>query len=211
MAITGASRPGLAGLVGRLERLGLVARAGGRDDRRTRVTSLTTRGRRRLAALDDALAHHFVEAGPLAKEIVELLDGELGPGDATRSALDVASRLAAAGAPYADELDRIVGLTGHRQRLALSTLLTWGSARPTQLAEVLGLTSGGLTYLMDQLEADGLVERVSGTVATDRRAVVITLAPDGVAAARVMCDALERNAGPIAAALAATLNVAPAG
>jgi DNA-binding MarR family transcriptional regulator len=89
---------------------------------------------------------------------------------------------------------------GVRQRDAISTLIVWGRARPVQLAEALQLTSGGLTYVMDQLESDGVVTRTYGS-ADDRRAVVIELTEKGMELGRVMCDALEAAAPAICAAL----------
>ena len=92
-----------------------------------------------------------------------------------------------------------------RPRLALATLASSGDARPVQLAELLGVSSGGLTYIVDQLESDGLVQRSYGGVEHDRRAVVISLTQPGDAAAELMADVLYEHADDIAGALAETL------
>lgn len=50
-----------------------------------------------------------------------------------------------------------------------------GPQRPTQIAELTGLTSGGATKLITRLENAGIVVREAGTVPTDGRAVVVSL------------------------------------
>ena len=53
-----------------------------------------------------------------------------------------------------------------------------GGVRPGELVERTGLSSGGVTLLLDRLEQAGLVERTSGRP-PDRRAVVVTTTPLG--------------------------------
>ncbi len=55
-----------------------------------------------------------------------------------------------------------------------------GSARPADLMRASGLSSGGMTKLLDRLEERGLVARQHGTVDRDRRATVVSITPDGV-------------------------------
>ena len=50
-----------------------------------------------------------------------------------------------------------------------------GPQRPTQIAELTGLTSGGATKLITRLENAGLVVREGGTIPADGRAVVVSL------------------------------------
>ena len=85
-----------------------------------------------------------------------------------------------------------------------STLLSWGLSRPKQLAEALHLSSGGLTYVMDQLESDGIVTRTYGEAA-DRRAVFVQLSDTGTKHGRSMCSALAASAPEICAALSLTV------
>ena len=59
---------------------------------------------------------------------------------------------------------------------------------------MLGLTSGGTTYLVDQLDAAGLVERRHGAIPGDRRAVVIQLTPRGRDACERFADVLIEHA-----------------
>lgn len=53
------------------------------------------------------------------------------------------------------------------------------SRSPTQLSQALLLTSGGLTKLLDRLEAAGLIQREPDP--TDRRGLLVRLSPDGKA------------------------------
>jgi DNA-binding MarR family transcriptional regulator len=55
-----------------------------------------------------------------------------------------------------------------------------GPTRPNSLASAAGLSTGGMTNLLDRLEAAGLVER-AGAVIDDRRGVLIALTADGEA------------------------------
>ena len=69
-----------------------------------------------------------------------------------------------------------------RQRVALISLASHSELRPSQLMDTLGLTSGGVTYLVDQLAAAGFVRRRYGDLDSDRRAVTITITPSGLTA-----------------------------
>jgi DNA-binding MarR family transcriptional regulator len=208
MELTGLSRAGVAALVSRLEEIGLVERRHGKRDRRTVLTSLTRAGRRRLAELDTALEWHFVESRPIVEEIVTLLSGDQASSaerDVSETALMVAGRMGAAGAPYDSQLADEVGLINAKSRIALAALLADGPLRPGELADVLELTSGGLTYLVNQLETDGLVERSYGQLAEDRRAVVISLTERGAEAAGTIASIFDAHSAGICDALSRTL------
>jgi DNA-binding MarR family transcriptional regulator len=208
MELTGLSRAGVAALVSRLEEIGLVERRSGKRDRRTVLTSLTRAGRRRLAELDTALEWHFVESRPLVEEIVTLLSADQASSakrDVSETALMVAGRMGAAGAPYDSQLADEVGLANAKSRIALTALLADGPLRPGELAEVLELTSGGLTYLVNQLEADGLVERSYGLLVEDRRAVVIALTERGTEIAGTIASVFDAHSAGICDALSLTL------
>jgi DNA-binding MarR family transcriptional regulator len=208
MELTGLSRAGVAALVSRLEEIGLVERRHGKRDRRTVLTSLTRAGRRRLAELDTALEWHFVESRPIVEEIVTLLSGDQASSakrDVSETALMVAGRMGAAGAPYDSQLADEVGLVNAKSRIALAALLADGPLRPGELADVLELTSGGLTYLVNQLEADGLVERSYGLLVEDRRAVVISLTERGAETAGTIASIFDAHSAGICDALSRTL------
>jgi DNA-binding MarR family transcriptional regulator len=208
MELTGLSRAGVAALVSRLEEIGLVERRHGKRDRRTVLTSLTRAGRRRLAELDTALELHFVESRSIVAEIVALLGGDQASPvkrDVSETALMVAGRMGAAGAPYDSQLADEVSLVNAKSRIALAALLADGPLRPGELADVLELTSGGLTYLVNQLEADGLVERSYGLLVEDRRAVVIALTERGTEIAGTLASVFDAHSAGICDALSRTL------
>jgi len=70
---------------------------------------------------------------------------------------------------------------------------------PTELADVVLRSSGGMTQILDRLEQAGLVER--GSDASDRRKVVVRLTDDGVDTARRASAAYARERRRILRAL----------
>ena len=80
-------------------------------------------------------------------------------------------------------------MTGNAPVLVLFSLDLDGPQRPTALQEITGLSSGGLTRLVERLETAGLVTRRSGALAEDRRAVLVALTPRGRRTARAMAAA----------------------
>jgi len=73
--------------------------------------------------------------------------------------------------------------------LALCQLAARSPTRPTALTDRLGMTSGGMTKLLDRLESVGFVERTYGRVNSDRRGVEVYLSPVGrVRLERVLSD-----------------------
>jgi DNA-binding MarR family transcriptional regulator len=209
MAVTGLGRPSVAAVVARLERLGLVRRSFGDQDRRTTLASLTPNGRRRMSALERALEEHHIKSAPQLAEILDLL-GSGADGTTQRGSKDTAialnGRLGEALAAYSARLDDGVQSIPRRQQVAISTLMSWGPSRPTQLAEALELSSGGLTYAMDQLESEGIITRTYGH-AGDRRAVFIQLSEVGMEYGRSMCSALAASAPEICAVLSRSLSL----
>lgn len=77
-----------------------------------------------------------------------------------------------------------VRTSGAEQLLDNSTmvaaLLMWmhGPLRPGQVAEMMGMTTGGSTKVVDRLESQGWVVRQQGP-SFDGRAVVVTLTEEG--------------------------------
>ena len=78
-----------------------------------------------------------------------------------------------------------VGIFGSNDlvsNVSLSTLVLLhrdGPQRPTRIAELTGLTSGGATKLITRLETAGLVVREAGAVPSDGRAIVVSLTKAG--------------------------------
>lgn len=70
----------------------------------------------------------------------------------------------------------------------ITELALRGPRRPSQLAAFTGLTSGGVTKMLDRLEADGFIVRSEGEIKRDRRAVVIRLSEKGERLAALIGD-----------------------
>jgi DNA-binding MarR family transcriptional regulator len=200
--LTGMSRSGVAQLLERLSRLGLVENFTDPHDRRMVATRLTSRGRRRVDRLSDEIGRYFHEPNPTVAELLDLLPPARSLPTASTTPLDSLGRVADLGARMSGPLGAVIGPSDLRQRLAISALADWEEARPSQLIAELGLTSGGTTYLVDGLESAGLVERLYGTVPNDRRAVVIRLSPAGQVAAERFADVVGEHADALADVLA---------
>lgn len=72
----------------------------------------------------------------------------------------------------------VLGSSDLVSNVSIATLMLLhrdGPQRPTQIAELTGLTSGGATKLITRLENAGLVVREAGGVPTDGRAIVVSL------------------------------------
>jgi DNA-binding MarR family transcriptional regulator len=63
--------------------------------------------------------------------------------------------------------------------LVLCLLDLDGPTRPGAIAEVVGLTSGGTTKLLDRMEGAGLLHRTYGAIHTDHRGVQVELTARG--------------------------------
>lgn len=87
-----------------------------------------------------------------------------------------------------ERLGRILGQVGpdevcceglsQRQCAILRTLVAREGARLSDLAAVSGITPSAMTRVLEKLEARGLVERVRGTQA-DGRAALVRITPEG--------------------------------
>ncbi|MGB9345560.1 MAG: MarR family transcriptional regulator [Ilumatobacteraceae bacterium] len=74
--------------------------------------------------------------------------------------------------------------------LVLCLLDLDGPTRPGAISEVVGLTSGGTTKLLDRMEAAGLVRRSYGAIDTDHRGVQVELTASGCTLLRQATAAL---------------------
>ena len=80
---------------------------------------------------------------------------------------------------------------------ALSVLLDSGAATAGRLSELMGLTSGAVTRVIDRLEQAGYVRRVPDPA--DRRRVIVELIPEKMAAVQATMDQFgEKTASEIA-------------
>src|SRR3954463_690748 len=73
---------------------------------------------------------------------------------------------------------------------ALELLLDTGAATAGRLSEVMGLTTGAVTRVIDRLEQAGYVRR--HTDPADRRRVVVEVVPERIATVQTLLDSLER-------------------
>jgi DNA-binding HxlR family transcriptional regulator len=81
-------------------------------------------------------------------------------------------------------------LNGNGPIAVLFALDLEGPKRPTELQEITGLTSGGVSKLLDRMEALGLVTREFGAIAEDRRGALVRLTPRGRRTSRKIGNAV---------------------
>jgi len=86
----------------------------------------------------------------------------------------------------AEEVDR--SILNNLDVLVLVTLDVEGRLRPSEIQSLTGLSSSGVTKLLDRLEQEGLVTRDFGTVRGDKRGSHITLTPEGRAVSGQIAD-----------------------
>lgn len=190
-APTGLTTGGLSNLIGRLERSGLVERRHTIDpgvDRRSVTITLTPRGREIESTLCTAVAASLTSTSGIVRALISTLESadvvgaEPEPAEAIGGARRVILALAEAGLRLESSLleletdslrfdmNAIVGLAASRVE---------GSCRPRRLSQLLGITSGGASRLIDRLEEHGLVERFVDPATPDARSVAIRLTRDG--------------------------------
>ena len=85
------------------------------------------------------------------------------------------------GRTWTNSINRSVGfdVSDNQSIVLLSRLAIDGTMRPGEIAELAGLSSGGVTKLVTRLEKQGLVSRSHDSVPDDRRAVLVSLTPRG--------------------------------
>lgn len=191
----GLTSGGLTKLLDRLEAAGLVRRSarGTTTDGRAVEVRLTQAGRRATARLIGALDDAHVDVRPIAKEIVmlvELCGG--GPSPSLEPCGDLIQCAARLGMLM---VESAAGTPGSATSIDIPSLVLLchaeleGGCRPGALIDLLDLSSGGATKLLDRLEGEGLVRRDYGAIDRDRRAVVVSVTPHGRS---VMRHALDR-------------------
>jgi DNA-binding MarR family transcriptional regulator len=85
------------------------------------------------------------------------------------------------------------GLVDNAQILVLAKLGLGDPLRPADVIAFTGMSSGGVTKLLDRLERGGLIRREFGVIPGDRRGTRLALTPDGERAAARCADALRRR------------------
>lgn len=79
-------------------------------------------------------------------------------------------------------------LVGNLPILVISDIFINGPRRPVEVQRLTGLTSGGVTKLLDRLETHGIIVRAFRQEPADRRAILLDLTPDGVRVANLMAE-----------------------
>ena len=199
------NRRAVSRFVTSLETGGLVTVGRSGSDGRVVLVHRTALARRRGNRMRRQLEALFDRSQALAADVVRLFGGEEEEwATLSRDGLAVLDALAQAGLDITDRAALGAGASRlpPRQRNALLSLATHQELRPTQLMETLGLTSGGVTYLVDQLAAAGFVERRYGGLDTDRRAVTITITPAGLTAVSGIYRGIAATRDPLCATFA---------
>jgi len=79
---------------------------------------------------------------------------------------------------------------GNAEVFVIVLLHVGGPHRPSEIMSAVGMSSGGVTKLVDRLEDAGYIKRELGTVKTDRRATHLVLTQKGAGLAQDYADAL---------------------
>lgn len=180
----GMPRSTLARSISRLRRAALVERRADTVDGRRALLAASASGQARVLRFEQALADFLADGAAVVKEVMLLLGRD--PESAHRPPVDpgvreVADRINLTGALYVRDVREALasyGVVETVDRYAV-VYLALRDGRPSGLAEHLNLTPAGTTSLLDRLEAQGLVVRRSGELASDRRAVLVRLTPRG--------------------------------
>jgi DNA-binding MarR family transcriptional regulator len=181
---------GMSNLLGRLERDGLVTRrSGDTSDQRAVVVEVTDRGRDIVARVSNVIFASMATNEALVKEtIVALVESGAAPGpielpETPSSAIRLAMGLSAVGVALQRAIDaRSQGRPSSdiNAELVLIVLLDQGPCRPRRLVELMGITSAGISRLVDRSERNGFVQRSTEGVETDGRSVAVSLTPAGL-------------------------------
>jgi DNA-binding MarR family transcriptional regulator len=133
------------------------------------------------------------EFGALSMWLVSgFVDSDVVPGP-VQSAEQLLLQMSSFGQGVSDSMGEATGrpdLMGNTPLRVLCLLDLDGPARPSAISEAVGLTSGGMTKLLDRLEAAGLVERSYGVITTDHRGVSVALTGEGRRTIRLAAEAL---------------------
>jgi DNA-binding MarR family transcriptional regulator len=204
-----APRSTVARALNRLERVGLTVRIPDDRDRRSVRVSLTPKGRRRVTTFATRLGDYFTHGEPMLKEAFDLLGVPKPDPDPAAPAdpIAAAEAMGAAGAQYIEEADEVLrafGIRDFSDRFTIALLHLYGTQRPTQIGDELGLTPSGTSGLLSRLEREGLITRRHDLTPGDRRAVVVELTPRGEEAADAALEVFARHADAVAHALALT-------
>ena len=184
LGATKLTRGGLSNLFDRLEATGYIERTYGAvpGDRRGAMVEITAKGREAVDTIDEATRAAMAQLGPTLAAAAAAISSLDTQAEDARSDTPVVPRLElftragsamVAAAGKVDRRDPTPGTTA----VVLSSAAQPGHTRPNELADRTGLTSSGVSQLLQRLEDGGLVERKPGV--DDRRAVIVALTTKG--------------------------------
>lgn len=185
--VTRLTRGGLSNLFDRLESAGLITRSYGTvsGDRRGAMVAITAAGTAAVSAINHTIACSLNSQRSDLDELADVLsslDNEPGrrPTGSNRAPAIQVRQLAIAGAAMSKAL-AVVDTddpTPVATAVALGTAVPTGHTRPRELIKQTGLSSSGVSQLLDRLESAKLIHRRTGQP-PDRRAVVVELTDEG--------------------------------
>ena len=179
------TRGGLSNLFSRLESAGLITRTYGTvpGDRRSAMVALTEAGSDVVSAISHVVANTLdalsAELADLAGALESLAPTDLSP-NATTATADRLNLLSLAGAAMTKALADVDpdDPTPSKTAVVLARAAQPGHTRPRELIESTGLSSGGVSQLLDRLEQADLVRRRTN-LPPDRRVVTVELTTRG--------------------------------
>ena len=205
----GMSRSSMSHALARFEAEDLIDRSVDNTDRRSMRLGLSPKGNARLRAFEKALGKVLLDREGELRTGTSLLGFPAGPDTwSDVSVLQAGERLGSVGAAYVDDVTAVMRPLGPlewRERFVMALVHQHGELRPASLAGSLRMSSSGTSTLLDRLEALGLIVRMQGPDAGDRRAVLVSLTSKGVKAAEAALDVLESHAEELADAMRSAL------
>lgn len=188
LPITRLSRGGLSNLFTKLESDGFITRTYGTSpgDRRSATVTITAAGSAAMSTIDDAVAGTLESLRPELLELDEAIGSigispdEAAPDVERNATIGATGLLSRTGAAMGAALDAVDpdDPTPASTAVVLACAAGPGHTQPKELIEETGLSSSGVSQLLDRLEGAGLVSRQSGRL-PDGRAVVVELTGGG--------------------------------
>jgi DNA-binding MarR family transcriptional regulator len=180
------TRGGLSNLLNRLESAGLIARVYGgvSGDRRGATVELAGAGADALSAINGIVTTTLVglraELAELATSIDTITTPDASSIPVTASPTHHLGLLSLAGAAIVDALADVDpdDPTPSKTAVVLASAAEPGHTQPSELIEATGLSSGGVSQLLNRLEDGDLIHRRKN-LPPDRRAVRIELTARG--------------------------------
>lgn len=195
--VSGMNRRSVSRLVLRLREAGSVMSQRAPADGRVMEVVLTERGKLQSQELRDMASAVFIETAHTAAEISRELQMDVTSLSPLRTTdpLQMLERICRAGAELVQYLPEpvSVGKLAARQRAGLVFVATNAGVRQRDLAQALGLSRAGTSYVVGQLCMKGLIVKADAEVDGDRRVVPLVASPAGERVVQAVLDAIEEK------------------